>query len=80
MYGLSVEDIMLMMVDQNGYCAMCKKDLDLPGKWAIDHNHETGKARGILCYPCNTGLGKLGGDIEGLLKGIKYLEKYGETK
>lgn len=80
MYGVTVEDIMLMMAEQKGMCDLCEKDLDCEGKWAVDHNHVTGKARGILCYSCNTGLGKLGGTLEGLLKGIKYLEKHGETK
>lgn len=59
-YGLV--DIMYdkLLKEQNGRCAMCKlaryrgRDRYLH----IDHNHDTGKVRGLLCYVCNTTLGK----------------------
>lgn len=41
----------------------------------LDHNHVTGKFRGWLCFGCNTGLGKLGDNIEGLRQALAYLEK-----
>jgi hypothetical protein len=42
---------------------------------ALDHCHETGKFRGWLCAACNTSIGKLGDNIEGLKRAIIYLEK-----
>jgi len=47
---------------QNGQCKLCKKDVDLFSRRKgnsgyIDHCHNTGKVRAILCHPCNTALG-----------------------
>jgi ssDNA-binding Zn-finger/Zn-ribbon topoisomerase 1 len=51
-------------------CAICGSDRNL----VIDHDHKTGIIRGVLCHPCNTGLGKLGDSIEGLRRAIAYLD------
>lgn len=40
-----------------------------------DHDHQTGKFRGWLCNKCNTGIGKLGDTISGLMAALAYLEK-----
>src|SRR5690606_973341 len=50
--------------------ALCECCGQLPGKksLAVDHCHETGKFRGWLCTNCNTGIGKLGDGIEGLIR------------
>jgi hypothetical protein len=40
----------------------------------IDHDHKTGQVRGLLCSGCNTGLGHLGDDIQGLKRALEYLE------
>ena len=40
----------------------------------IDHDHDTGKVRGVLCSGCNLGLGKLGDNIEGVKKALAYLK------
>jgi hypothetical protein len=45
--------------------------------YAIDHNHETGKFRGILCLKCNSLLGMAGDSARVLAKAIGYLEKNG---
>ena len=44
------------------------------GTLVLDHDHQTGKFRGWICDRCNLGIGKLGDNIEGLQRGIKYLE------
>ncbi len=42
----------------------------------VDHNHKTGKVRGLLCYNCNNGIGRFKEDIETLEKAIEYLKKH----
>lgn len=53
-YGLTHEKFNALFDFQNGLCRICQRELD---KFAIDHNHTTGLVRGLLCVPCNTGLG-----------------------
>ena len=40
-----------------------------------DHDHETGKHRGWICSNCNTGIGKLGDNLEGVTKAVEYLKR-----
>lgn len=49
-----------------------------PGKYAmnLDHCHDTGEFRGWLCGPCNSAIGRLGDKLEGLLKAVRYLERF----
>jgi hypothetical protein len=77
-YKITRRDVSALLIAQSGNCGCCGCDLD-GTKWAIDHNHETGKVRGILCYGCNTGLGKLGGTIAGVTNALTYLRKHGES-
>lgn len=51
-------------------CECCKK---VPIKWCLDHDHKTNEFRGWICERCNTGLGKLGDNIEGIVKALNYL-------
>ena len=53
----------------DGLCHLCKAR---PGV-SIDHNHDTGRVRGLLCQGCNSALGVLGDSVEGLQRAIKYL-------
>ena len=58
-------------------CAICQNLLSKKGyrRAVIDHDHETGKLRGVLCNNCNTGMGKLGDSVEGLRRAIDYLSR-----
>ena len=78
-YGLSLEVYNDMLEQQDYRCAICarrKEDIG-SGKlsFSVDHNHITGAVRGLLCGPCNTGIGSLQGDegIEMLQNAISYL-------
>ena len=52
-------------------CDCCGKPLK--AKACYDHDHETGEFRGWLCYNCNSGIGALGDNLEGVLKAVQYL-------
>jgi hypothetical protein len=75
-YSISMDEYESMLLRQKGVCAIC----DTPdpkgptSKFVVDHCHDTGKIRGLLCNHCNTGLGKLGDSVESLRKVIRYLE------
>ena len=56
----------------NGHCEYCNTELEFD-KAHVDHSHETHEFRGWLCNNCNVGLGRLGDNEEGLLKGVEYL-------
>jgi hypothetical protein len=57
-FGISLEEYNQMFADQQGCCAICgKHQSEFKRRFAVDHNHETGKIRGLLCLSCNTHLG-----------------------
>lgn len=57
----------------DGHCAICRC---IPkGKLALDHDHKTGKLRGLLCVLCNTALGKFKDDPDILMRAIEYLKR-----
>lgn len=62
----------LLLKEQNGACGICKKEKK---SLHVDHNHTTGKVRGLLCYNCNNGLGRFKDSIEFLYNAVKYLTK-----
>lgn len=73
---LTVERYDEMLSEQNGCCKICGV-LRLPEQrvLVVDHNHETGKIRGLLCHPCNMGIGQLKDSVDILRKAILYLEE-----
>lgn len=75
-YGINLEKYEIMLKEQNNKCAICDRHKDLFKKsFAVDHCHITGKIRGLLCFHCNTGIGKLGDNIESITKALNYLKK-----
>jgi len=74
-YGLTVEDYDIMVESQESKCAICELHLDeLDTQFLyVDHCHETGEVRGLLCRKCNTGIGDFCDDIDLLTKAIGYL-------
>lgn len=76
---LTVEEYQEMLENQNWLCAICGADRNKDGtRLCVDHNHETGKIRGLLCHGCNTSLGKFKDSVELLQKAIDYLNMYKE--
>ena len=69
-YGISVEEYERMLCEAAGRCAVCGEELLDPH---VDHNHKTGKIRGLLCPQCNIGLGMFNDSAEILAKAASYL-------
>jgi hypothetical protein len=67
-YGLTPEGYAWMLEQQGGACALCP----MPATH-VDHDHEDGVIRGILCINCNTALGKLGDNATGLTRALHYV-------
>lgn len=79
-YGITLDEFKEMKIIQNNQCGICGVSFDeaefnknFPN---VDHNHETGKTRGILCTQCNSGMGFFNDNIELLEKAINYLKRY----
>ena len=75
-YGLSVEQYEAMCQAQGGLCAICDKAPSGRGKLVVDHKHETGAVRGLLCDHCNFFIGNAKESIATLKKAIDYLTVY----
>lgn len=82
-YRIEPEAFFQMVKQQKGLCAICQADLELSlesarrrKSAAIDHCHSTGAVRGLLCQPCNSGMGLLGDSVERLLAAVQYLQDF----
>lgn len=75
-FNLEYDKYLEMLEKQNNCCAICNVNQDtLKKKLSVDHNHITGKVRGLLCEQCNFGIGNLKDSLELLKQAIKYLEE-----
>ena len=70
-HGITVQTYLDMAVKQNYACGICRRSFRNP--LVIDHDHRTGKIRGLLCTGCNTGLGRLGDSRERVKQALDYL-------
>ena len=76
-FGISLSEYSTLLESQMCVCAMCGKDeTENNQRLCVDHCHETGKVRGLLCNTCNTGLGLLQDNTQILENGISYLRKH----
>jgi hypothetical protein len=82
LFDITTEDYNQMFADQEGKCGCCgKHQIELNKRFAVDHDHNLPKGhpdriRGLLCSNCNTSIGKLGDNIEGLEKALRYLNDH----
>lgn len=85
-YGISSDELVSIAtsraIEQDGRCAICGRVADVVGlvkergksRLVMDHNHQNGQMRGLLCDLCNTALGKFGDNKETLMSAVEYLE------
>ncbi len=75
-YGITIEDYAYMFNAQNGKCKICTR---LHSKFArglvVDHNHNTGSIRGLLCDPCNRALGYFRDSVIVMSNAIEYINQ-----
>lgn len=70
-FGLTIEGFEEMVADRDGRCDICRRKRQL----CVDHDHQTGLLRGLLCRPCNRALGLLGDTIDSVGSAVAYMEK-----
>ena len=80
LYGITEEDYLRMLKEQNEVCKICLKPetakaKDKVKRLSVDHCHTTGKVRGLLCDNCNKALGCFKDSISNLENAIKYLKE-----
>lgn len=74
-YGVTDAEFTRLRALYAGCCHLCRGPLS-PGRGTtVDHDHETGHVRGLLCPRCNSGLGYFGDNEAGLLRALAYLQK-----
>jgi recombination endonuclease VII len=73
-FGMTQGDYDAMLLDQGGGCAICGR-APRPGKHLhVDHDHDTGRVRGLLCFSCNVGVGNFHHDTERIARAAEYLD------
>jgi len=73
LYGISYKEYLVMLDAQGGRCAICATENSGKRAFAVDHCHDTGAVRGLLCGNCNAGIGNLKDSKELLQRAIEYL-------
>lgn len=74
-YGIAVEHYDAMFEEQQGLCAICR---DAPAAH-VDHDHATGRVRGLLCFNCNGALGQFRDRADLMMLAVHYLERGAEA-
>jgi hypothetical protein len=75
-YHITLEQFNQMVLAQNGRCATCDKPFKNDKDTCVDHHHDTNKVRQLLCFNCNTMIGKIGESTLILQNMISYLNKW----
>lgn len=78
-YKLTVKQFSELLSSQNGACAICETSKPGGKGWHVDHDHQTGNVRGLLCHHCNVGIGNLKDDPALVMKAAQYLSRRGSS-
>lgn len=73
-YGMSLEDFDRMHSERGGLCDICSRPNIAGRVLIVDHEHGTGRVRGLLCQPCNLAIGQLQDSPEIIRKALRYVE------
>lgn len=78
-YGITLEQYDMLLSGQRGGCAICGREPRPDISLHLDHDHQTGQLRGILCFRCNNALGDFDDDISLLQQAVGYLLAHQQT-
>lgn len=73
-FGLTIEDYDRLLAEQGGLCYICSRPPQGGKAFSVDHDHETGLVRGLLCSNCNHAIGLLHEDKRWLRRAAEYLD------
>jgi hypothetical protein len=77
-YGITLDDYERLLAEQDGRCAICgklPKGIGREVRLHVDHDHDTGRVRGLICLKCNSALAQFGDSLEGVMKAVEYLKR-----
>jgi hypothetical protein len=72
-FGMCLANYNMLLLRQGGVCAICSQKCISGRGLAVDHDHDSGVIRGLLCTRCNTALGLMQEDTDNLMNSVKYL-------
>ena len=75
LYGITAKDYDRLLAKQRGGCAICRRPCTSGRRLAVDHDHQTGKVRGLLCGKCNVAVGLMADDISRFVAAARYLHE-----
>lgn len=75
-YGITEKDVDALLFEQSGRCGICGSVFSKENMPRVDHNHETLVIRGLLCDPCNWGLGHFRDSYDNLIRASTYLGRH----
>lgn len=76
-YGISADEFDDLLSRQGGHCGICGRTPEREASMHVDHDHESGAIRGLLCITCNQGLGLFSESPERMLRAVVYLRNGG---
>jgi hypothetical protein len=74
-YGITIAEYDRMFEEQGGVCAICRQPRPEDRTLHVDHDHETGIIRGLLCFRCNNALGDFREEYELFQRAADYLDR-----
>ena len=72
-YGITLEEYAMLFLEQDGVCAICLQPERRERNLCVDHDHETGLVRGLLCNKCNKALGGFDDRVDLIEAALQYL-------
>jgi hypothetical protein len=74
-YGLTPESFAAIVEQQGNLCGLCRRAFKSSVDTQVDHCHQTGRVRGVLCFTCNKALGMFGDNEAGIQRALAYLQQ-----